>query len=338
MKFFSGRPRRSAPTPDPVIRHQSRNPMFNAAEPDQTQLKVFRHRVLKVFALTLCVVAIGLVVYGPWLRVTAVEVHGTHALDHDSVARVAANMLDSQRWLIIPNRNLWLLSSHQFSLSIRERISRRLSIEGVDVLKRYPHGLTLTVHERTPTWRWQSGGQLAIVDRQGIVMSLSVPQNSNLPLVDDRGQPVLQIDQAVVKPEVTSSMAQIADHLNQAHLKVSSFLVPAPSCPITLEPSTNPSPATNSNVNLTNNSQDLELVHQTVNSTVNINQSVCDLASLHQSSQEIHVQLEHGPEVYFDRHQNITEAVDALQRVLTDSHTNPKQYIDLRFLPRVYVQ
>lgn len=337
MKLFSARPKRKVPSPEPPVPHRSDNPMFPKA--DMAQLGIFRRRVLTSLAIVLGALGLGYTIYGPWLRVETVTINGTQALDPTSVRRVADDLLNQQRWLIMPNRNLWLLSNSWLGGQLRQRISQRLSIEGVDVAKTYPHQLHLTVRERTPSWRWQSAGQLAIVDRQGIVMTLTVPTNNTLPLVVDQASPVLRIDQAVIKPEVTTAMAEIARFLSERHFTLKQFIIPAPTCPIIVPPPVNANQSSNLNTNTSNtNLDELTVVNANPADDLNVNQPVCDLAATHFSSQEIHIQLDQGPDVYFDRHEDLSQAVAALERVLTDGHTTAKRYIDLRFLPRVYVQ
>lgn len=317
-------------------------------------LQVWRHRVLMIFALIVAGGSIGLVVYGPWLDVESVTIKGTVAIEPQSLRHVTEDILHQRRWQIIPNRNLWLLSSSWLQQRLTSVIQQRLSIEGLDITKSYPHDLTITVHERIPAFRWQSGSQLATVDRHGVIMALSVAEHDKtLPLVIDEAAPVLAVDQRVVKQEVTSAVSEILPLLTARHIAWTNAVIPQPTCPVIAapEPTTTfpqttvtntPAPDT-ANTNAQVNQNVSGGTEGTTNSPVNTNTAVqqpsCDLGALHASSQEIHVQLDKGPMVYIDRHQNLTQVANALQTVLTQPKATPaKEYIDLRFLPRVYTK
>lgn len=351
MLFRSPKTKRRVPTPQPVVQHRSDNPMF--PPPSHTSsptVSAWRQQVLMIFAGLVLLGSLGTVLYGPWLRITSITITGTVAIQPQSLRQVTQDLLNQQRWLVLPNQNLWLVSKSWLADQIKKKILERLSIEGVDVVKTYPHALTITVHERTPAFRWQSGTQVAIVDRHGIVMSLGDSNSGGLPLVVDQAAPVIQVDQAVIKPEVISALAEVPALLATHQIKWTNFIIPTPVCPTIAAPEPTTTFPTNTNLNTnqpaTNtNTVDLsnENTNKAVNADINTNsviQPPCDLAALHDSSQEIHVQLDHGPEVYFDRHQSLSDAVTALDLILRhpNAGTTVRDYIDLRFLPRVYTK
>lgn len=345
MAWWKRPNKRRVPTPQLLPAHRSVNPMFSNPEPTSAvDWAQWRQRILLILAGLIMLGSLGTVVYGPWLRVDAIDIKGTVAIQPQSLKTVTQTLLDQRRWLIAPNRNLWLLSSGWLAKQLRAEITRRLSIEGVEVAKNYPHGLTVTVHERTPAWRWQSGSQLAIVDRRGMVMSLT-DAGQGLPLVVDDAAPILVIDQPVVKAEVSTAMLQLPSLLSRAQMKYTNFVIPAPTCPVIAAPA--PTTSFQSNTNqIDNTNQTTPLVNAVTNANANISTTntevttpPCDLGALHQASQEIHVQLDHGPAVYFDRHQDLSQAVTALDLILRRPNASAiHSYIDLRFLPRVYTK
>lgn len=356
MAWWFSQPKRRVPPPEPMVSHRSDNPMFGTRSAQQPQptsdWSGWRHRILLIFAGIVVAGSAVAVVYGPWLDVNSISIKGTVAIEPGSLQRVTESILSQRRWGIIPNRNMWLLSSTWLQHTLVAIIQTRLSIEGIEVVKTYPHDLKITVHERIPAFRWQSGSQLATVDRHGVVMSLSIAsQDAQLPLVIDQAAPILNVDKHVVKEEVTLALDALLPQLTSRHIDWSNALIPVPTCPTiaapeptttfptTTETNTN-TPATNDNANLDINAP----VANTNVSDTNLNtntviQVPCDLSALHASSQELHVQLKDGPIVYFDRHQDLNQAADALQVVLTRPNPTPiKTYIDLRFLPRVYTK
>lgn len=343
MAIFSRTPKRQVPAPQTPVSHRSDNPLFTP--PDRPtpspQVQIFRQRVITWFAGALTVSLLGLAVYGPWLRITSITIAGTKALDPKSVEQVTNQFLNQRRWGILPNRNLWVLSGGWLAHQLQARINQRLSIEQVVIDKQYPRGLTITIHERIAVARWVSGGQTALVDRHGVVMNVLTAGQTTLPLVVDQAQPTLVIDQPIVTPEVVSAVTDLNSALTIRQVKFTQFLIPVPTCPAVQPPA--PSLTFNANsaqvnsdlLNLNTGSLNLNTEPLT---NLNTNIEVCDLAKIHFSSQEVHLQLEHGPRVYFDRHQDLNQAVDSLVRVLTHQTTPITQYIDLRFGDRVYVK
>ncbi len=335
MPLFRRSSRRNVPTPEAAPHHGSENPLFPRG--DQPLVAQFRARVLWSFLAVLGCLFLGFVVYGPWLRVDSITINGTQALDPRSVKAVTAEIIDRQRWLIIPNRNMWLLSGRWLGDQLRHRISAKLSIEGVVVKKDYPHALTITIHERIAAWDWQTDTQKATVDRHGIVMSLIGEPTTSLPVIIDQANPTLTVDRAVVRPEVASALETLAVEFSRHQLVIDHFILPVPTCPtlVTPEPTTSfpiINAANTNSILLNTNASPL---------TTNVQsapQPPCNLEQLHASSQEIHLQLEHGPAVYFDRHENLPQAVNALVQVLAHPSAPITKYIDLRFGDRVYVQ
>ncbi len=345
MALFQRQPKRTVPKPDLAGEHRSNNPLF--PKPDEQQMASFRANVLWSFLGVLVIIGVGMAVYGPWLRVQAVTIKGTQALDPKSVKIVTNNLLDQRRWLVLPNRNTWVLSSRWLQDELQKQISQKLSIEGVVVQKEYPHSLTVTVRERIAAWRWSSAGQVGIVDLHGIVMSLPTTSDAALPLVVDQGNPLLSIDRGVVREEVVQALNTINQSILRHNIKVTKYIIPEPTCPTVLAPqptTTFPSNTNSANVNSlpTNQNTNLAIINASVsnvNGDTNTSESPpCDLAQLHYNSQEIHLELDKGPQVYFDRHQNLEQAVQTLVAVLAHPTAPITKYIDLRFGQRVYIQ
>ena len=77
------------------------------------------------------------------------------------------------------------------------------------------------------------------------------------------------------------------------------------------------------------------------NTSTNINAAAsvpCQPDQLALASPEIHVQIEGGPRVLFDRHQNIAIAVQTLRRIMTTEATRGAKVVDVRFEGRAYIQ
>lgn len=332
-----GRPKRTVPKPEAVTSHKSANPMFH--EPTSPDLHRFRQRVLLAFGAVIILLLLGFVVYGPWLAVTTIEVAGTRALNPNSVKSVTRAYLAGQSLLILPRRNLWLVSGRQLSDHLKQKISAKLSIEAVRVTKQYPHRIVITITERTPVFLWTNGTDSASIDRQGVLIELRHEPDPALDLVRDGLATSIQPDQQVLVPEVADKLLDLQSALRRNNFTVKEFIIPMPVCPLLIsDPATIIEAGQNSNINDSNiNAEKPEL--QPTNGNINAPEAPpCDLIAWRQKSQEIHVQLKDGALVLFDRHSNIDGAVTTLTRLLSQPENIKATYIDVRFEERAYIR
>lgn len=328
--------KRRVPSPEPVERHQSENPMFTAPSAEWSQ---FRQRVLMSTLVVFVVgVAIGLS-YGPWLRITEVTVSGTRLLDPQSVTHATEQLLDQRRWGILPNRTIWIVSSRYLEAQLGSRIRQRLSVESVVVEKLPPHGLHVTVAERTPVAIWSNGTSFGTIDRQGIIIESRASIDTGLPTIRDESARMFAPDASVVKPEVMTAIGTLIVELKKANIAVQEYLIPDPVCPSTVAEQvvTNTNTSSNRNGNANGNTNTGTNLNRNTNTAV-LPAIICDRDVLRFSSQEIHVQLADGPRVLFDRQAKLNQSVQALKRVLSEKQEKTPTTIDVRFGDRVYIQ
>lgn len=345
MAFFSKK--RKVPTPAEPIRHQSANPIFQSEE--QAVYHQFRTTVLRATGFVLLAILIGAWLYGPWFRITEIQVSGTRLIVPSTVQSAAQRYIDRQRWLILPNRNMMVLSKKGLARDLTDRIRKRISIEGIDIVKTYRHTVRVLVRERTPVLLWSSGETKGTVDRSGVVIEIPPSTDaSTLVSVRDEAKLPMPVDASVVKQEVVSKLVELAGNMASAHIEVETYLVPQPTCPIPVIPV----PDVNANINISVNNTNTSVLNANLNHTATItnvangnfgipdtsNIIPCDPEALRRDSQELHVQLVKGPVVYFDRHENLSHAVQTLKELLGNADNMRASYIDLRFEERAYIK
>ena len=173
-----------------------RRPVRRAAKPTFRQrmlarLPVSQELVAKVAAWTILGGAgVGIVAAASWagvpgmvgtaiaegagragLRVEQVEVTGLSRMDRMSVYAVA---LEQQ------SRSLALVELG----AVRQKLLRYGWIADAQVSRRYPDTLLVHVVERTPAAVWQDGGQLTLIDEQGVLLEPVSPERMpDLPLM-----------------------------------------------------------------------------------------------------------------------------------------------------------
>lgn len=315
MNFF-GRQKRKVPKPETIGSHQAANPLFAASERSHE----FRRRVLGSTAGICFLLALGLLIEGPWWRINSVTVAGVREIDPKSVQHVTEQYVMGRRLLVIPNQNLFLFSTAHAASWLREKIEQRISVESVTVQKIPPHGLHVTITERTPAAYARSEDQTVVLDRTGKIIEVAKALDPNLPVIDEAiGQPV---GQSVFSPAVMQSILKLHELLRSASIVIVSWKLPIVTCPVY----ENPQPPTDSrNTNL--------------NANIRLNpfSQTCNDQALKRTRPEIHVQIKDGPEARFDRFQDLAAAVQRVRRILAQPDP-PNEYIDVRFGDRVFVK
>ncbi len=327
--------KRHIPAPQVHQPNPSANPLFT----EEAQWVNFRSRVFTYTGLTFLLIALGYVLYGPWFSIRTIPITGTRLLDPASVERVTRAYLKEQRWLILPQRTLWTLSTKQLKKILQQKINERISIEDIAIVKKYPHTLAIKITERTPVAIWTNGPQFGSIDKQGKIIEIRTQLDTALPTIHDVNGNMFAVDSSVVKQDVITAIKTIAGEMKQANITVSEYLIPVPSCLQTLPPSidanANSSSTTQPSLINTNSSSQAK--------TTNISEPpalspACDLMTLRFNSHEIHAQLPEGPKVFFDRQGDLHSAVQALKRVLSERQNKVYTTIDVRFGERVYIQ
>jgi hypothetical protein len=330
-----GTPKRSLPKPDLIGPHRSPS----RQEVDGEQAAQIRRWVLTSLLIAAGVGAVGFAAYGPWWRITSIHISGTRLIEPASVTRVTNRYLDQYRWLILPNRTSWVLSSHGLEQHLTSVIRQRISVESVVVTKQKPHGLTIAIAERVPVAIWTNGSTFGSIDRHGVIIESRAGTDATLPTIADENAASFTVDSSVVKQEVVSAIATLQGELSRAHIAVQQYIIPKVTClePVTVPSNTN-SAATNTNQATNRNVNDSTTSNVSANTNTQTITTPCDAQALRYSSQEIHVQLTDGPRVLFDRQNDIPKAVATLQRVLTQAEAKSYQSIDVRFGDRVFVK
>lgn len=344
MKNIFSRPKRRVPEPHPLKGHAGGNPLFSGPEEN---LSKFRRTILFWTGTIFLCAALGFALYGTWFRLTDIQVRGTRELNADSIRRVTEEYLDQPFWLIIPRRTSWAVSAGDISRHVRRKIQERLSVEEVRTTKKYPHRLEVTVVERTPLFTWTNGSAWGPIDRQGVIIaSTPTPPTdfATLPELKDGLNLPFGVNTVVVKPEVMAALSQVRQWADTLQLDIESFEIPKPACPIV----TSPVPGVNTNQNVPLNvnvatnasvtNEPLEAPQTNLNVPEVVLEPTCDLAVLKLSSPELHIQLQQGPKVLIDRHQDIRQAMNSVQRLLADPKNARATYFDVRFGERVYIR
>lgn len=204
----------------------------------QRALRYYQHnearhwRGVLAVIISLAVLGLGWVIFfSPWLRITDVSVTGLQRLDKSVVLLLADSELNKNLLWVLPRRT-WALVP---ITAIKKRISELPTVANMEVKRRFPNTIIITISERLASVTWQTGSQRFEVDNTGQAISeIPTSTESSLPLVIDYTnasvnlgsaaspanliQLVLDAHKALAGRGVTSySVEEARDHI-QVHL------------------------------------------------------------------------------------------------------------------------
>ena len=135
----------------------------------------------RLASLALLMAALGGLLFiaaAPRFTVRAIEVEGAQAMRADAVAELSGAR----------GQSIWMLDTTQ----IAERLRTSAYIEEASASLALPDRLTITVRERRPELRWQSGGALYLIDASGRVLDkdTTAPMSDTLVIEDGSNRPL----------------------------------------------------------------------------------------------------------------------------------------------------
>ncbi|QCX76019.1 Cell division protein FtsQ [Streptomyces sp. YIM 121038] len=138
---------------------ERQGPKSGPPRPRSRRPRLPKSRTLILLAALLCVLggaAVWVLYASPWLRVERITATGTVVLRPDQVREVAG--IGTGGPLISVDSD-----------AVEERLRRELPrIDSVDVIRSWPHGITLKVTERTAALLIEKGGKFVEVDAKGV--------------------------------------------------------------------------------------------------------------------------------------------------------------------------
>lgn len=184
---------------------------------------------VKLYALAMLLASgIWWVNQWPWLRLSSIEVVGNRTVSREAIAALINAQLDAPRFGVMPQRNfLWFDAD-----SAVEALQQQFGFPAVEVARRWPNTVTVTVHEPTATLVWVSGTQGYYVDDGGRAIApvssddaLSLQQGSvrvlrhpavarPIPVVYDPSNQPPVLGQPVALPSALAYLLDLNDRLS----------------------------------------------------------------------------------------------------------------------------
>lgn len=340
------RSKRSVPTPEPTVSHGSSNPMFISSG---ERLAALRSIVVWSLSTVAIGAAIGAWAYGPYFHISNVTVDGTKVVRGESVRTWVEHDIHRLRWLVVPQDHSILLSTKSLSRRLHDQINKRLSVESVTVTTPDRHSLAVTIVERQAVVVWASGDQRTTLDKHGVVIGPLTPtESAPYPLVEDQTKLPTPTDATIASPDLVKGFTTLSEEAKNIGLTVDRFILPVPRCVLSNTNTSTPPANTNTdelqNTNQINtknsslNTNTLSNQNGNSNSGVDLTIGTCQNATARLNASDIWLQVSKGPVIYFDRHQDLRQAMDAVRRAYEDPKNRTVRYIDARFPGRLYIQ
>jgi cell division septal protein FtsQ len=88
-------------------------------------------------------------------------------------------------------------------------------LKSVDIVRNWPHGLTVNVSERQPSLIWKTGDQAYLLDADGSIISPVSLAGTKLPVITDSTNLPVKVGDKVVPPRFVTFCAQLVQAMSQ---------------------------------------------------------------------------------------------------------------------------
>ncbi len=189
------------------------------------------------------ILATGLVYYGlfftRWFTITTITVTGNTFISGNEVQSTVSQWL-SQRWLyVIPKNTYWSANSRKIEQLIWDQFGKQYAFVDIHVTFTYPHQLSITINERTPSVTWvtapsETETHVYTVDRSGVItQSLKSLEDTNksYPMIRNKNRKTIPTGTTVARGEYIDDILAIHDTLESTTgLQPVEYIVPQAEC------------------------------------------------------------------------------------------------------------
>jgi len=147
-----------------------------------------------------------LLLFSNVLVVKNIEVRGTSLISSSDIETLAQERLTKNRLLILPESRLVVFNSN----ALKQEISDHYPLDKIQVVKKIPSTLVVTVFEKTPAAVWFEADTYQEIDASGWILALVGGSIDGLPTIYNNGFPKIsnkKIDNADKIISFTKSLA-----------------------------------------------------------------------------------------------------------------------------------
>jgi len=160
------------------------------------QRRLFLLRVFVAFGGVMAAGVLYFLFYSSHFRINNYEINGLEKIRPENIENILNNYFDKRKFVIFSRRNYWLVDK----TALKKEISRFYYFEKLDVKRKFPNRLIITVVEKQALVNWVSGEVCAHVDMTGSVIGFCENDSGRLTIRDlaqvqiEIGKPVLSVE------------------------------------------------------------------------------------------------------------------------------------------------
>ncbi len=137
-----------------------------------------------LLSFVLVVIAIiYLVGFSGTFLITKFVISGNVYLTNEVLTQTFRDVTNSKRWWLLPQNNSLFFSEEEAEKTFTDKYI----LETIDISKKYPHEIYLTLKERIPGLTYRANGQTFYMDRKGVITEqVTEKPDPRYPLMEDQ--------------------------------------------------------------------------------------------------------------------------------------------------------
>lgn len=146
----------------------------------------------KLLRAALFLIIIGLLVLAYWIFLTptfaieTIEIRGTFVLPENKINALLSEQIARSRWYLASQNNIFAFDAKMLS----NTVAKQFAIENIEIKKKLPRAVIITVLEKPRTALWSSRGIAYGLDAEGIItgiVNLTVENNKQFIIYNKSG-------------------------------------------------------------------------------------------------------------------------------------------------------
>ena len=188
--------------------------------------------LIGIGVVTLVLASYGVLFFAPTFRISKPVFTGLERLNEEDLASVVEEHLDTNSFLIFPQRSLLAAPSAAIKSSL---LASSGVIADVEVRKELPNVLKIIITEREPNAIWSSGSSFLYIDDRGIAyeeIARSESRDVGVPvIVDEQRTPVVAGDRVITLEVLDFALGAYDELTRTSVVGINFFIAPSKLAP-----------------------------------------------------------------------------------------------------------
>lgn len=181
------------------------------------QAQKLRQRVL-IYSLLVALFFLGyLLFYSNVFKIENIILEGSKDFSQTEANELVAKILDSYRWLILPQNNYFLFGKSHFNKEFQEKYP----FSELSIKKSFPSTLNIEIRQGINQSVWIANEQLFLIDHEGVVvrrLPFSDLSSVKIPLIYDLSNTKIEIGETALELETLKLVQDLQQNFNSYNL------------------------------------------------------------------------------------------------------------------------